>query len=59
VPVWLVNDPYGSKTYQVLANGYTRTIACERPYSWVRNLLRRARGAGGVVRTALESSQGQ
>ena len=36
VPVWLVGYTYGSKTYQILANGYTGQIAGERPYSWVK-----------------------
>jgi hypothetical protein len=33
VPVWLVSYTYGSRSYQVLANGYTGQIAGERPYS--------------------------
>ena len=36
VPVWLVGYTYGRKTYQVVANGYTGTIAGEQPYSWVK-----------------------
>jgi hypothetical protein len=36
VPVWLVSYTYGSKNFQVLANGYTGAIAGERPYSWVK-----------------------
>nr|WP_240467150.1 zinc ribbon domain-containing protein [Comamonas sp. lk] len=36
VPVWLVGYTYGSKTYQIVANGYTGQIAGERPYSWVK-----------------------
>lgn len=39
VPVWLVNYTYGSKTYQVVANGHTGTIAGERPYSWMKIAL--------------------
>lgn len=39
VPVWLVSYTYGAKTYQVVANGYTGTIAGERPYSWVKITL--------------------
>ena len=35
-PVWLVGYTYGSKTYQIVANGYTGQIAGERPYSWVK-----------------------
>ncbi len=33
VPVWLVSYTYGSRSYQVLGNGYTGAIAGERPYS--------------------------
>lgn len=36
VPVWLVSYTYGSRSYQVLANGYTGQLAGERPYSWVK-----------------------
>ncbi|MBX9400991.1 zinc ribbon domain-containing protein [Lysobacter sp. BMK333-48F3] len=36
VPVWLVSYTYGSRNFQVLANGYTGQIAGERPYSWVK-----------------------
>lgn len=36
VPVWLVSYTYGSRSFQVLANGYTGQIAGERPYSWVK-----------------------
>lgn len=36
VPVWLVSYTYGSRSYQVLANGYTGALAGERPYSWVK-----------------------
>lgn len=36
VPVWLVSYTYGSKNFQVLANGYTGALAGERPYSWVK-----------------------
>ncbi|SDZ21947.1 hypothetical protein SAMN04487939_1249 [Lysobacter sp. yr284] len=36
VPVWLVSYTYGSRNYQVLANGYTGALAGERPYSWVK-----------------------
>lgn len=36
VPVWLVGYTYGSKNYQIVANGYTGQIAGERPYSWVK-----------------------
>jgi hypothetical protein len=33
VPVWLVSYTYGSRSFQVLGNGYTGQIAGERPYS--------------------------
>ncbi|WP_269792720.1 hypothetical protein [Stenotrophomonas sp. Iso1] len=33
VPVWLVSYTYGSRSFQVLGNGYTGEIAGERPYS--------------------------
>ncbi|MBA3056338.1 MAG: zinc ribbon domain-containing protein [Gammaproteobacteria bacterium] len=36
VPVWLVNYTYGSRNLQVVANGYTGSIAGEQPYSWVK-----------------------
>ncbi|PJK11560.1 zinc ribbon domain-containing protein [Lysobacteraceae bacterium NML120232] len=36
VPVWLVSYTYGSKTFQIVANGYTGQIAGERPYSWIK-----------------------
>ncbi|WP_027015194.1 TFIIB-type zinc ribbon-containing protein [Comamonas composti] len=39
VPVWLVGYTYGSKTYQIVANGYTGQIAGERPYSWIKITL--------------------
>lgn len=39
VPVWLVSYTYGSKNFQVLANGYTGTIAGEYPKSWVKILF--------------------
>jgi len=33
VPVWLLTYTYGAKPYQVIANGYTGTIAGRRPFS--------------------------
>jgi hypothetical protein len=36
VPVWLVSYTYGSRNFQILANGYTGTLAGEQPYSWVK-----------------------
>jgi hypothetical protein len=39
VPVWLVSYTYGSRSFQIVANGYTGTIAGERPYSWIKITL--------------------
>ena len=39
VPVWLVGYTYGSRQFQVVVNGYTGTIAGDRPYSWVKITL--------------------
>ncbi len=36
VPVWLVSYTYGSRNFQVLANGYTGKLAGEYPKSWVK-----------------------
>ena len=36
VPVWLVSYTYGSRSFQIVANGYTGAIAGEQPYSWVK-----------------------
>jgi ribosomal protein S27E len=36
VPVWLATYTYGPKSFQVVVNGYTGTIAGEHPYSWVK-----------------------
>ena len=36
VPVWLVTYTFGPKTFHVLVNGYTGTIAGDRPLSWVK-----------------------
>ncbi len=36
VPVWLLTYQYGSKTYQLLANGYTGKMAGEYPKSWIK-----------------------
>lgn len=36
VTVWLVNCTYGSRNFQVVANGYTGSMAGEQPYSWVK-----------------------
>lgn len=39
VPVWLVSYTYGSRNFQILANGHTGKIAGERPWSWVKILF--------------------
>ncbi len=36
VPVWLVSYDFHGKAFQVLVNGYTGTIAGERPISWLK-----------------------
>lgn len=36
VPVWLVSYRFQGKPYQVVVNGWTGTIAGERPWSWVK-----------------------
>jgi ribosomal protein S27E len=39
VPVWMLTYDYGSKSYQVVVNGYTGTIAGEYPKSWIKITL--------------------
>lgn len=39
VPVWLLTYNFGSKTYQVLVNGYTGSIAGKHPLSWIKITL--------------------
>ena len=39
VPVWLVAYVYHGKSFQVVVNGYTGTIAGRYPKSWVKILL--------------------
>lgn len=36
VPVWLLTYDYGRKSYQVAINGYTGSIAGDRPYSLLK-----------------------
>lgn len=36
VPVWLLTYDYGRRSFQVIANGCTGTIAGDRPYSWIK-----------------------
>jgi ribosomal protein S27E len=39
VPVWLATYTYGSKSFQVVVNGYTGKMAGEHPLSWVKIAL--------------------
>ncbi len=39
VPVWLVSYTYGSRSFQIVANGYTGKIAGKRPWSWIKITL--------------------
>ena len=36
VPVWVLAYTYGSKSFQVVVNGYTGAIAGKHPLSWVK-----------------------
>ncbi len=36
VPIWLVAYTYGAKSFQVVVNGYTGTIAGRHPLSWIK-----------------------
>ncbi len=39
VPLWLVAYTYGSKTFQVVVNGYTGALAGKHPLSWIKITL--------------------
>lgn len=39
VPLWLLTYTFRSKTYQVVINGFTGTVAGRYPLSWVKVLL--------------------
>ena len=39
VPVWLLSYVYGAKSYQVVMNGVTGTLAGGRPWSWIKIAL--------------------
>lgn len=39
VPIWLVSYTFGSRTFQIVANGFTGKLAGERPYSWIKITL--------------------
>lgn len=51
VPLWLLTYQFRRKTYQVVINGYTGTIAGEYPKSWVKILIAvlLALAAAGIV----------
>jgi len=36
MPIWLVSYTYGSRRFQIVANGYTGKIAGQHPYSWIK-----------------------
>jgi hypothetical protein len=57
VPVWLVNYTYGKRNFQVVANGYTGTIAGEQPYSWIKIMLAVIAGLILLAFLALVSQQ--
>lgn len=38
-PVWLLSYDYGRRSYQVVVNGSTGSIAGDRPYSWIKITL--------------------
>ncbi len=38
-PIWLLTYNYGARTFQVVVNGYTGTIAGKYPKSWVKITL--------------------
>ena len=39
VPVWLITYDYGSRSFQVVINGYTGRISGDHPLSWVKITL--------------------
>lgn len=38
-PVWLMTYVYGTRSYQVIINGVTGTLAGSRPWSWIKIAL--------------------
>lgn len=54
LPIWLLTYNYGSKCFQVVANGVTGDLAGERPYSvWkILGLILLAAAAAGIVALA-------
>ena len=39
VPVWVIAYTFGSRSFQVVVNGYTGTIAGKHPLSWIKITL--------------------
>jgi len=39
VPIWLIAYTYGARTFQVVVNGYTGSIAGRHPLSWIKITL--------------------
>jgi Zn finger protein HypA/HybF involved in hydrogenase expression len=39
VPIWLMTYTYGARSYQVVVNGVTGSMAGERPWSWIKIAL--------------------
>jgi Zn finger protein HypA/HybF involved in hydrogenase expression len=39
VPLWLLTYTYGSKSFQVVANGVTGRMSGQRPWSWIKIAL--------------------
>lgn len=39
VPVWMLTYTFGARTFQVVANGFTGTLAGEYPKSWIKITL--------------------
>jgi hypothetical protein len=38
-PIWLLTYTYGARSFQVVINGYTGTIAGNYPKSWIKITL--------------------
>jgi hypothetical protein len=49
VPVWLLAYNYGPRTFQVVINGFTGTMAGQYPKSWVKILLAVLGGLAAVA----------
>lgn len=59
VPVWLLSYTYGSRTFQVVINGYTGSIAGKYPVSWIKVLIAVVLGliVAAIVLTLIAQSQ--